>query len=91
MGLSADADVMELTVYRGGTQGVTREFGEKGHITKIEWMNKSLNGNLDKFKDLAKRMPRLQVLNLSDNRDLKGTMRRSVSRHRIISWLASGN
>jgi hypothetical protein len=53
--------------------GVTREFGKKGHITKIEWSDKGLNGNLDKFKDLATRMPRLQVLDLSRNRDLKGT------------------
>jgi hypothetical protein len=64
VGLSADADVMD---------GVTREFGEKGHITKMEWKKRSLNGNLDKFTDLATRMPRLQVLDLSENRDLKGT------------------
>jgi hypothetical protein len=64
VGLSVDANVMD---------GVTREFGEKGGITKIEWKKKSLNGNLDKFEDLAKRMPRLQVLNLNDNSDLKGT------------------
>jgi hypothetical protein len=49
------------------------EFDEKGHITKIEWSKKGLNGNLNKFKDWAKRMPRLQVLDLRDNRDLKGT------------------
>jgi hypothetical protein len=49
------------------------EFDEKGQITKIEWNNKGLNGNLDKFKDLATRMPRLQVLNLRNNSDLKGT------------------
>jgi hypothetical protein len=49
------------------------EFDEKGQITKIEWKTKSLNGNLDKFKNLATRMPRLQVLDLSENSDLKGT------------------
>ena len=48
------------------------EFDEKGHITKIEWGGKSLNGNLDKFKDLATRMPRLQALDLSENKALKG-------------------
>jgi hypothetical protein len=63
VGLSVDANVME---------GVTREFGEKGHITKIDWRQKSLNGNLGKFQDLATRMPRLQVLNLGGNNDLKG-------------------
>ena len=52
--------------------GVTREFGEKGHITKIEWAKKGLSGNLDKFTDLATRMPRLQVLNLGGNSALKG-------------------
>jgi hypothetical protein len=49
------------------------EFDEKGQITKIEWKKKGLNGNLDKFEDLATRMPRLQVLNLNGNSDLKGT------------------
>ena len=63
VGLSVDADVMD---------GVTREFGEKGQITKIKW-NKRLNGNLDKFTDLAGRMPRLQVLDLKYNEVLKGT------------------
>jgi hypothetical protein len=53
--------------------GVTREFGEKGQFTKIEWSGKGLNGNLDKFTDLARRMPRLQVLDLSRNSALKGT------------------
>jgi hypothetical protein len=54
--------------------GVTREFGEKGHITKIKWSaGKGLSGNLDKFTDLATRMPRLQVLDLSQNSALKGT------------------
>ena len=48
------------------------EFGEKGQIAKIEWDRKSLNGNLDKFKDLATRMPRLQALDLSENKALKG-------------------
>jgi hypothetical protein len=65
VGLSVDANVMV---------GVTREFGEKGDITKIEWKSKSLNGNLDKFKDLATRMPRLQVLDLDGNSDLKGDL-----------------
>jgi hypothetical protein len=49
------------------------EFDKKGQITKIEWKKKSLNGNLDKFQDLATRMPRLQVLDLNGNSDLKGT------------------
>jgi hypothetical protein len=63
------------------------EFGEKGQITKIEWKKKTMNGNLDKVKDLlAKRMPRLQVLNLSGNSNLKGTggvIKGGVSRHII--------
>jgi hypothetical protein len=50
------------------------EFDEKGHITKNGWSKKALNGNLDKFvEDLAARMPRLQVLDLSQNSALKGT------------------
>jgi hypothetical protein len=49
------------------------EFDEKGQITKIDWKKKGLNGNLDKFKDLATRMPRLKVLDLYQNLALKGT------------------
>jgi hypothetical protein len=66
VGLSVDAEAME---------GVTREFGEKGQITKIRWKGKNLNGNLDKLTDfLAKRMPRLQVLDLGENDALKGDL-----------------
>jgi hypothetical protein len=50
------------------------EFDEEGHITKIDWKEKNLNGNLDHFKDLARRMPRLQALDLSDNFALKGDL-----------------
>ena len=49
------------------------EFDEKGQITKIEWKKKGLNGNLDKFENLARRMPRLQVLILGWNEALAGT------------------
>ena len=49
------------------------EFGEEGQITKIEWESKGLSGNLDKFTNLAGRMPQLQVLDLSQNDNLKGT------------------
>ena len=60
----------------GGADGDMKsgvKFEEEGQITKIEWKKKSLNGNLDKFQDLATRMPRLQVLDLNGNSDLKGT------------------
>jgi hypothetical protein len=49
------------------------EFDEEGHITKIDWTVKNLNGNLDRLGDVLKRMPRLQVLNLSGNSALTGT------------------
>ena len=51
------------------------EFDEKRQITKIEWFEKALSGNLDKFTNLAGRMPRLQVLDLFGNA-LKGTFTR---------------
>jgi hypothetical protein len=49
------------------------EFDEEGHITKIEWKAKNLNGNLSTLGDVLKRMPRLQVLDLRHNRGFKGT------------------
>ena len=49
------------------------EFDEEGHITKIDWTRKNLNGNLSTLGDVLKRMPRLQVLDLSYNEALTGT------------------
>ena len=57
----ADGDVKD---------GVT--FDEKGGIIKIEWANKGLNGDLDKFEDLRGRLPKLEVLDLEGSADLDG-------------------
>jgi hypothetical protein len=60
----------------GGADGDIKDgvvFDEEGHITKINWHGKNLNGNLDRLGDVLKRMPRLQVLDLSGNKALTGT------------------
>jgi hypothetical protein len=49
------------------------EFDEEGHITKIDWKEKNLNGNLSTLGDVVKRMPRLRVLDLSNNDALTGS------------------
>jgi hypothetical protein len=49
------------------------EFDEEGHITKIDWKGKNLNGNVSTLGDVLRRMPRLQVLNLCGNKALTGT------------------
>ena len=51
-----------------------KEFDGDGQITKIAWSGKELkNGNLDRLGDmLKKKMQRLLVLDLSENRALKG-------------------
>jgi hypothetical protein len=55
-------------------EGVT--FDGERQVMKIEWKEKNLNGNLDRLGDLgdllAEKMPRLQVLDLSDNSSLTG-------------------
>ena len=59
----------------GGADGDVKDgvtFDEDGDIIKIEWANKGLNGDLDKFEDLGGRMPRLEVLDLDGNADLDG-------------------
>ena len=49
------------------------EFDGDGQITKIAWSGKEMNGNLDRLGDmLKKKMPRLLVLDLSQNGALKG-------------------
>ena len=62
VGLSADKNVEE---------GV--ECDERGQITKIQWKKKNLNGNMDMIGDVLERMPRLQLLDLSQNNALTGT------------------
>ena len=60
----------------GGADGDIKDgvkFDEEGHITKIDWTAKNLNGNLSTLGDVLKRMPRLQVLDLSRNEALTGT------------------
>jgi hypothetical protein len=63
VGLAADKNVEEGA-----------EFAGEGQNTKIEWKEKNLNGNLDRFGDLAEKMPRLLVLDLSDNTALTGNV-----------------
>jgi hypothetical protein len=69
-------DFAKCVGLEGGADGDSRagvEFDGEGQITKIEWAEKNLNGNLDRLGDLAERMPRLLVLDLSGSQGLTGT------------------
>jgi hypothetical protein len=65
----------------GGADGDIKdgvEFDKEGYITKIDWKRKNLNRNLDRLGDVLKRMPRLQVLDLGENKGLTGVVDKLV-------------
>jgi hypothetical protein len=58
-----------------GADGDVKEdvtLNEEGEITKIEWKQKALHGDLSKFNDLGGRIPRLEVLDFGGNSYLNG-------------------